>query len=1821
MKLINNRFRVKEPIKYGRDSEAYIIKDLHDKEKTKVITIYKGCRHKKSIDYFIDEFKTLASVRHKSLLRLEKFDIIETINLKSSGSLDYYFVISEYLKGKRLSDIKGSLDLNTSLKIILDVMTVIDYLHFRGYIYKHVSPCNIYVNKDFQIKIKDLANISSDFEYARHDDLTEMFMAPEIFHSGSDLTKYVDYYSIGILMKYLLTEEFTLEDIDKDSFREDFNLGPIEKAFLISTIKNLTQKEAAFRDVRLEDHVENIKSVFKLDYDHDLVKEREHLVLDTKLIGRDEEVRYFLELDKYLQDANKKYSGALLTGKFGTGKSKFLKELAFRLKMLNRSVFHIKGMEDSISNSLDISSLLRETFKTAPNEIIHKYRDDFSEILNKESSHDLKYTALDEKTTQERYRIYNRVASYFADLSLEKSIYILIDNLDHAHNHFLNLINYLIFKLEKHRVFFIITSLDPVFIKDDSVKRKIISMIKNDDIMFIELENLNEKDCGKFIKSMMGVNIDSILGLDYIPQKFFSFTYRESLGNPNYITHIIKEMYRLGQLYMSEDGRWAIKETDYNQIAISIDENQAINEQVKNINPHEYRVLESIALSKDYSNRRLLMEILDLKEEDLNPIIESLINSKIIEETKDGSSDVLFINNRELKKIVDSRIDYNRKTQLRQKAVDAIIKLYKDDYRPIIQELTHHLANLGQLEEALDVLLEEAKRQDNKFSDYSLSLWEDAYFLVKDKENDKILSILDTLVSIYRIKGYTDIAIEHAVEMQDIAQEKDDLIYLVRAKNHKIGIYLIVNRLEMVEKLTGEIEYLIAQHPDLHEGRIILLTNKARLNLNLGRLDGIGSYLDEAIEISKTHEIHRHLGNIYNIYGLYMYYLGQPQEAIDYFNRSIRRFELENNIVEGIKSNNNIGNIYLNVYGQDAEALDYYEKGYRISSKYGFSRASSAFLSNIADIYFNRLSFKQALRYYERARDLADDIGDYKGTLISNLKLGLVYLRLDQNEKAHAVYKYITIIQDNEPIVDKGTLIVYHRFLGSFYYHFGKLDRALEHFKILAHITKGVTRQDHILARAKILIIQVLLNRDYNREKMDKILNDIQVFKMNNFNIETILRFATLALMHDDRAFAKKIINIVDRQGDLEKEDLRLLRDVVKTSIYPTIVRLRAMDKYKDKAASNETKLYASIKLAELWSAFGEISRSINYSINALDNILKRSQTIEDKDLRYHFIKRRKGDMVKDRLSKNIEIKFCKRIDYIGLEEAYREDISYNDLIRILIQLDPEEYQELKSLDHGYEKIDDLGDLLDNLTDDNQRNLDLILNYLGHGVLATRGFILTVNEEDNQHTIIASLREGDSTWPKMNILAQSNRSPVGILINRNLDKMEETNYIELLPEDTVSVICVPLFKEESVKEEYDRRKSNIQTRLRKHTSLIGNDRVYIYLESDSYLNKFDYDGLMLVWKLSSLILLNIENKYLKELTIIDKLTGLLTRKYFDQQLDRLIEGHNKYQGNFTLLMIDIDNFKVVNDTYGHLKGDEALGIIGNTLRSSVRSTDLVARYGGEEFIIVLYDTSLAEGFVIAEKIRRNISEISIPGIERDITVSIGLAQYPEHSQFKRELIRKADQALYNAKEIRGRNNTVIWNIDLDENTSDENELVGILTGNINRDNANLSAVIKTASLVEKSANDDQKIHEFISLILESLEGQYATLIRLREGDYPIYMTQIRKSKNWVKTPKLNKEFIDRVISNKKGEFFIDWDNTDTLDPITGEPQWQSVLILPLIRGEEVQGLIYLSVPLIEKEFSLEDLNLGRLLTNIFAANLSLTNNKEVDLEEEGVVWQ
>ena len=303
-------------------------------------------------------------------------------------------------------------------------------------------------------------------------------------------------------------------------------------------------------------------------------------------------------------------------------------------------------------------------------------------------------------------------------------------------------------------------------------------------------------------------------------------------------------------------------------------------------------------------------------------------------------------------------------------------------------------------------------------------------------------------------------------------------------------------------------------------------------------------------------------------------------------------------------------------------------------------------------------------------------------------------------------------------------------------------------------------------------------------------------------------------------------------------------------------------------------------------------------------------------------------------------------------------------------------------------------------------------------------------------------------------------------------------------------------------------------------------------------------------------------------------------------------------------MIDIDNFKGLNDTYGHLIGDDILSIIGTKLLESIRSTDLAARYGGDEFIIALFDTSIEEGLSIAEKIRKNILNVKDFSIKREISASIGLSQYPNHGQTKKELIRKADQALYIAKEKNGKNSSLVWTLDMDEGINSLNKLAGILTGNINKDNVNISAIINTIELIDSRLSESEKTDEFTNMILDVLEAQYCTFIKCQYCDLEnvyIYKTRIRNIPEWVETPKLNMDIVKRVIISKKGEFLVDWDDLGTQESITEEPIWQSILVLPLIKNDTVWGLIYLSVPLKEKEFTFEDFNLGNLLSKIFAA--------------------
>lgn len=169
----------------------------------------------------------------------------------------------------------------------------------------------------------------------------------------------------------------------------------------------------------------------------------------------------------------------------------------------------------------------------------------------------------------------------------------------------------------------------------------------------------------------------------------------------------------------------------------------------------------------------------------------------------------------------------------------------------------------------------------------------------------------------------------------------------------------------------------------------------------------------------------------------------------------------------------------------------------------------------------------------------------------------------------------------------------------------------------------------------------------------------------------------------------------------------------------------------------------------------------------------------------------------------------------------------------------------------------------------------------------------------------------------------------------------------------------------------------------------------------------------------NLVALNQSNTRLSEMSQTDSMTGLLNHRTILERLDLLHREARRYGHTYTLLMIDIDLFKPINDTHGHLIGDEVIEELALTLRESTRSTDLVARYGGEEFLITFPHISIDTAMEMAEKLRSRIEQTSYSSRDLHLTASIGVAGFlPELSVAA--VIDRADKALYRAKTA-GRN--------------------------------------------------------------------------------------------------------------------------------------------------------------------------------------------------------
>jgi diguanylate cyclase (GGDEF)-like protein len=175
----------------------------------------------------------------------------------------------------------------------------------------------------------------------------------------------------------------------------------------------------------------------------------------------------------------------------------------------------------------------------------------------------------------------------------------------------------------------------------------------------------------------------------------------------------------------------------------------------------------------------------------------------------------------------------------------------------------------------------------------------------------------------------------------------------------------------------------------------------------------------------------------------------------------------------------------------------------------------------------------------------------------------------------------------------------------------------------------------------------------------------------------------------------------------------------------------------------------------------------------------------------------------------------------------------------------------------------------------------------------------------------------------------------------------------------------------------------------------------------------------------------LQNAHLYELAMVDGLTGLFMRRYFDARIEEEIERSKRYKTPFSVIMMDVDDFKMLNDEHGHLIGDRVLRAIANVVKGQMRGVDTAARYGGEEIALILPRTEMVSAYNVGERIRAAITEIRVttdsdPPKVLSVTASFGIASYPESkAKDGEDLVRKADRALYRAKKT-GKNRVELF---------------------------------------------------------------------------------------------------------------------------------------------------------------------------------------------------
>lgn len=1749
MRSVNNKYLIEYEISIEENFSNYLVIDSEKNKKYVLCILKNDFTYEKTREYLLSKFKTIRNLNFDNVINVINIEIIYSLNGIKLDKPQY---------GYLMEPIQSKIDTQLYLKkcnpykkldIFMELCTAINTLNMQGYIFDDITIKDIILipnsKNDVKVKIKNLLqNEISKFNLLN----SSINSLPYPYNIETREEGNTNKDNVGQVIN-LFNQIFTEEEL-KNDLKE------------LNYIKNIyNQVNTINKSFKLKYFIKDVNDKMGKNYKFFDGYILNRIETDLDIIGMEEEIKIVEKNFQKILESKEKYKIIAFSGEDGSGKSRLLEEIKYRIK--NKYFKDIICTSDFKNKNMSKEDKYNTLLSYIYEKIDKNLKDKYEIYIKKFISILIEINSINNEKKQ-KLQLINRMGKLINEYTMTKPFVILIDDLDEMNEVFKLFIRYIAFLGNNLENVMIIFSMNEG--KRNGEFLELINDLKElEQYEEYKINYFNQYNTTKMIKNMLNTNEE----LNKLAVKIYS----ETLGNPQYISGVIKELYQKKTLYFDEvflGWRTNIKVKD---ILIPKTLEKRLEVSISSLNKKEISVLRRLSIFETPLSEKIILEYIITEAENIEIYIELKSKGFLEHKISDQGIRVGFTNNL-LRNILYLKISNEEKIEMHFHASIFFEEiLFEADY--YIEEFLTHLERGNSYEKAYFYTLKYAKVQEvlgvpiKSISYYKKAL---------DYPNNSGRSeIAINIAKLYEKNSEHEKSYEFFEKANQFAVENDEL---------EIQIYtlleMIIIKINDITDMDTGIDYSlncvrrlldIKFYPKGEVYYHYALALKYRLEYN-HKLTLINA--EKALIICKENKIKEDVyGWVINTIVRVNIREGNYKEARKLCLHSTEIFINNNNINGELFSKLVYASICKEEGDPNEVILEQYLEINKLSNKCKVYKKEILSLIYIANIYSHEKKYGEAEKYLLRAleREREEGIDIYSFNVCN--ELCLLYIKLGKINLAIKYYYFTKQMQkglkllEEEVINSNYTYALYNLLICNY-------NLAYDYLKKIYTLIFN-TKNFHykiVICNYYELMLYKCKNEDDIKNVYSK-LND-KIKKLEDVDAELEIRISAIKriLSLGYKEFAKELfLNIKGYPKDYNVEGMYIYIEFNfrNKNCYNFLInkalRICAYINNQEIKADIYTMIgekYNELKCNDL--AMNYYYESIALHIDMIDSLSENDKLLYLNNSA--FLKTRK--LFIECLNVDLKVKMeFKKIKLVKKNEEINEILKELNLINILsskyiFKLAQNLYDKCY-----YNNLSDIYKVFENFSNDTISNIKNVMKYMARLILADKAMIVIENNK-GENEVICTYRISDKNEINRYISLKLDSEEDMFFICNNDSRFRKLD-TKVLKDGIKACMYMKIIN----REKYINGSTGINARL----ILITNNAVnYINAESQKTIEKF-----------KPFLTFLLEKYNLTISSTLDKLTGVYNRKYFEEALLLLLDNTRLEKSEFAVIMFDIDDFKGVNDNYGHQTGDEVLVKLTKEVKKCIGKGDIIGRYGGEEFIVLLPNVNKEKAINMAERIRDNVEDARILGDKRKVTISMGIAMSAYEPLNSEEIIERADQALYKAKH-EGKNRCILWKNNYGISSNTNNELTGVLSGNATKD-YNLALILKeVANVVKYGCDKEEKKYKFILKIMQVIECETATIFIVKDKKIVNMYSKERSKENWYVVEKFNFKLIYKTIEEEKGSYLVDWESMDNYNHY-GIPDWKSICITPIIWNDQILAVLYLSVSVNKKEFTLNDYNL------------------------------